>query len=451
MIAHPVRRPPVRAVLVAALLAAGCYTGSARDVSPDGIRAEAGWLRVQGVPFVHQRRDDDCGAAALAMALRYLEIDATEAQILAEAPPRDGGITAGALRDAARRRGLQAFVIPGSWDDLEAQLGRGRPVVVGLLKPIFGRRAVAHFEVVVGFNRSRRLILSLDPARGLRENSAEDFAREWVPAGRVMLVVFPSAQGTRYDGRLVTDAVTDFDHRETRSHYEALLARVYTWMLGDLDAARARAQAELSRLGIGPVQGLRALDLGAGIGLHASALADLGYQVTALDSSEQLLGELARARPDVATVHGDITAARKLVAGPFALIVCMGDTLPHLASPKAVWAAMTAARALLTAAGRVVLSFRDYTRARAGADRCFLVRADADRILTCCLTYEQNRVEVTDILHERVGGAWQMRAGAYHKLRISIPWLTGELAAAGLTVTHSDENAGWLTVVAARA
>ena len=76
------------------------------------------------------------------------------------------------------------------------------------------------------------------------------------------------------------------------------------------------------------------------------------------------------------------------------------------------------------------------------------MRADADRILTCCLGYEQNRVEVTDILHERVGGVWQMRVGVYYKLRLSIPWLTGELAAAGLAVTNSDETAGWLTVVA---
>jgi hypothetical protein len=100
-------------------------------------------------------------------------------------------VAVGALRDFARRRGLQAFVVPGTWRDLEEQLGRGRPVMVGLLKPLWGGRAVAHFEVVVGFNRARRLVLTLDPARGLRENSAEGFAREWAPAGRVMLVVMP--------------------------------------------------------------------------------------------------------------------------------------------------------------------------------------------------------------------------------------------------------------------
>ena len=54
-----------------------------------------------------------------------------------------------------------------------------------------GGRAAAHYEVVVGINRARRLILTFDPARGPRENSFEGFAREWVPTGEVTLIVFP--------------------------------------------------------------------------------------------------------------------------------------------------------------------------------------------------------------------------------------------------------------------
>ena len=63
----------------------------------------------------------------------------------------------------------------GTFDDLFAQVERGRPVVVGLAKPmaLTGGRSLAHYEVVIGLNRSRRLILSLDPAEGLRENTLE--------------------------------------------------------------------------------------------------------------------------------------------------------------------------------------------------------------------------------------------------------------------------------------
>lgn len=180
------------AVLIAvSVLTIGCYTGSARDLSPHDIGADPGWVLVKGVPFVAQRSDDDCGAAALAMILSYHGRRTSRAAVLAEAPARDGGVTAGALRDVARRRGLAAFVVAGTWRDLEQQLGHRRPVMVGLVKPMWGGRALAHYEVVVGFNRARHLVASLDPARGWRENSAEGFAREWAPAGRVMLVVIP--------------------------------------------------------------------------------------------------------------------------------------------------------------------------------------------------------------------------------------------------------------------
>ena len=105
----------------------------------------------------------------------------------------------GALRDVARARGLDAYVVSGTLDDLFAQVGSGRPVVVGLAKPmaLTGGRSLAHYEVVVGLNRSRRLILSLDPANGLRENTFEGFAREWAPTRQVTIVFVPRARAWR--------------------------------------------------------------------------------------------------------------------------------------------------------------------------------------------------------------------------------------------------------------
>jgi hypothetical protein len=45
--------------------------------------------------------------------------------------------------------------------------------------------------VVVGIDRADKKIVTLDPSRGLRENSLEGFAKEWVPTGRVTVIVFP--------------------------------------------------------------------------------------------------------------------------------------------------------------------------------------------------------------------------------------------------------------------
>jgi ABC-type bacteriocin/lantibiotic exporter with double-glycine peptidase domain len=168
-----------------------CYTGSARQVSPAAIAADPDWQLVRDVPFVAQQRADDCGAAALAMVLAYWQVPEDLHDIARAAPPVDGGIRAGALRDLARSKGLQAFLVSGTFADVVDQIGRGRPLLVGLAKPMTGGRAAAHYEVLVGVNRPRRRVLALDPARGLREDSAEGFAREWVPTRQMALIVFP--------------------------------------------------------------------------------------------------------------------------------------------------------------------------------------------------------------------------------------------------------------------
>jgi hypothetical protein len=63
-------------------------------------------------------------------------------------------------------------------------------VLVGVAKP-FRNKDMAHYEVVVGFHHAKRLVLTLDPAAGWRENTLEGFAREWVPTNQVTLVAFP--------------------------------------------------------------------------------------------------------------------------------------------------------------------------------------------------------------------------------------------------------------------
>jgi ATP-binding cassette, subfamily C, bacteriocin exporter len=185
----------VRAALLIALCAAGpaCYTGSARTVSAGRVAEVArdpSWRLARGVPFVGQRSDSDCGRAALAMVLAHHGMADTP---LDAGEVAQGNVRAGTLRDVARAHGLQAFVVSGTLADLDTQLGRGRPVLVGLAKPmaLSGGRALAHYEVVVGISRQQRKILSLDPAVGVREYSLEGFAREWVPTKQLAIVFLP--------------------------------------------------------------------------------------------------------------------------------------------------------------------------------------------------------------------------------------------------------------------
>jgi ABC-type bacteriocin/lantibiotic exporter with double-glycine peptidase domain len=190
------RLRPIAGVLLALapIVTVGCYTGSARSVSPREIAAESGWIAVRDVPLVRQQAQMDCGAAALAMVLSYWSLPTRVDQITAVYPTTaERGIKAGQLRDFARAKGLQAFVIDGQLRDLSTELGRGHPVLVGVGKP-YGDKRLAHYEVVIGIHPDRRRILSLDPADGWRENSYEGFAREWVNAQQVTLVIFPQGR-----------------------------------------------------------------------------------------------------------------------------------------------------------------------------------------------------------------------------------------------------------------
>lgn len=218
-----------------------------------------------------------------------------------------------------------------------------------------------------------------------------------------------------------------------RDHYEGLLAEVYTWSIGDFDEAVERETARLHRAGVTPSRGGTALDLGAGSGVSAIALARLGYRVDAVDLSPTLLAELARRRGDlpVRCIEADLTQLGDAVPFDAEVAVAMGDTLPHLASEDDVREALRAVHERLRPDGRFVASFRDLSAELKGPERVIPVRAEADRILTCFLEPRADRVTVTDILHERVAGTWRMRASTYQKLRLTPRWLEGALREAG--------------------
>jgi len=180
--------------LLGCVMAGGCYHGSARTATPaDLAPQDDSWSMVEGVPPVRQIAREDCGAAALAMVLGYWGLPVTREDVsAANAPTPEQGIRAAALRDFARRQGLQAFIIEGEIADLDRELTRHRPVLVGVMKR-YGRRVYPHYEVVVGMSRRQQRVLTLDPAHGLRVNSREGFTAEWTAAGRLTLIVLPRA------------------------------------------------------------------------------------------------------------------------------------------------------------------------------------------------------------------------------------------------------------------
>jgi SAM-dependent methyltransferase len=237
-----------------------------------------------------------------------------------------------------------------------------------------------------------------------------------------------------------------------QNHYEHLLARIYWWMLGGEGPALERSRAELRELGFEPVcRAAEALDLGAGPGPQSIPLAELGYRVTAVDTSVALLDELTRIRPDVSAYPLDLRNLPPELERPYDAIVCMGDTITHLDSTASVDRVLRTGARLLAPGGRFVLTFRDYVSSvRASSDRFILVRGDEDRLLTCCLEYQPERVRVTDILHERRDGTWKMFASSYDKLRLSPWWVAERLSKHGLSVERDTGPRGMTRIVARR-
>lgn len=178
--------------------ASGCasYKGASRDVTTATLAEQPGWVRLDHVKLVRQKGIKDCGSAALSMVLGYLdpggpgalERAAIDAK-LREEPGK--GLAAGQLRDYAKAHGFDAFVIQGAYDDLVHEVDAGRPVIVGVHKPLSSGETLSHYEVFVGYQPEQRHVLTLDPARGLREFPLDGFMSEWQAAGQVAIVVMP--------------------------------------------------------------------------------------------------------------------------------------------------------------------------------------------------------------------------------------------------------------------
>ena len=239
----------------------------------------------------------------------------------------------------------------------------------------------------------------------------------------------------------------------SETHYKTHLGPIYSWMLGDLDAAFGRAAAEIDGLPLPDAPRGVAVDLGAGLGLHTLPLAKRGFRVVAIDNCRKLLDEL-RARSGslpVAMHHADLLEFRAFLTGEPQVIVCMGDTLTHLPALAAVESLLSAVAESLARGGVFAATFRDYaTRTLEGEQRFIPVRADDARIMTCFLEYQDHQVIVHDLVHEKENGRWRQSISSYPKLRLAPDWAATRLADLGFSVKRDSTQNGMARIVATK-
>ena len=152
-------------------------------------------------------------------------------------------------------------------------------------------------------------------------------------------------------------------------HYRRLLAQHYVWMFGiPFEQKVAEQKALLDRVVLLPsaLCGGLAIDLGSGPGFQAIALAELGFTpVIAVDTSKELLAELRDRRGShaIEISEADVTSLASMGGnGDVSVIVCMGDTLPHLPSKTAVRELFRVVYEKLATGGVFVLTFRDLSK-----------------------------------------------------------------------------------------
>lgn len=152
-------------------------------------------MMVPRFPLVLQTEDDDCGAAALAAVLRFWGYQATPQSIEAALGSTGHRLRAGDMEAYARSVGLRSYVFFGTMKDVVHELGQGRPVIVGLGKTIEAKKAISHYEVVVGYEPKKKQLLLLDPGRGWQVDSLDGFAKEWALSRGVTMVAFLPESG----------------------------------------------------------------------------------------------------------------------------------------------------------------------------------------------------------------------------------------------------------------
>lgn len=237
---------------------------------------------------------------------------------------------------------------------------------------------------------------------------------------------------------------------KVKEHYDRHLGNVYSWIAGDFMLKKHEQQAYFLERDVIPNTSGNALDLGSGHGIQSVSLANIGFNVKAVDFTLQLLSELKANSLglSVEAICGDIRDVLKYKDFQPEVIVCAGDTINHLSDKAEIDHFIFDCARTLTNKGKLMLSFRDYTQALTGDDRFILVKGDENTIFTCCLDYSDTHVCVTDVIYSKIELGWQQAVSSYFKVRIIPQAIIETIEKAGLRILYNEIVSRMVTVIA---
>jgi predicted double-glycine peptidase len=170
-----------------------CLCGRLLPAGTSGV-----WL---DVPFVQQEKNG-CGAASMAMVMRYWlqqqgrAPDQADPGLIQHAlySRQAHGIYASDMERYLQGQGFRTFAFHGEWQSLKQHLEKGRPLIVAL-KPGAGNTPL-HYVVVTGLDWDRELVMVNDPAaRKLLKEEKSKFEAEWKATANWTLLAVPQQGG----------------------------------------------------------------------------------------------------------------------------------------------------------------------------------------------------------------------------------------------------------------
>ena len=227
-----------------------------------------------------------------------------------------------------------------------------------------------------------------------------------------------------------------------KEHYDNHLAHFYSWMIGDFNKGKDSFKDFCINHDIKPNKTGFAIDLGAGNGIQSIALGEIGYKVIAVDFNDKLLTEL-KAKTNGLPVElrkDDIRNVKTFSNSLVDLVICCGDTISHLDTFEQLDKLMQDCFNLLDDNGHLILTFRDYSFALTDIQRFIPVKSDENRILTCVIDYSDDKITVTDLLHEKINGTWIQKISSYDKLRIRTDYIIDKAEKIGFSIIENENK-----------
>jgi SAM-dependent methyltransferase len=185
----------------------------------------------------------------------------------------------------------------------------------------------------------------------------------------------------------------------------------------------------------GRVEARRVVDVACGTGRHAGMFASWGIDVVGLDASQEMIAAARRENPGPTFEVADFLSAPRAAPGPFDVVVCIGNSLPHLTSAAEVGQALAGFASMLRPGGALVVQDRNVDRMYAKGETLLGPSArtvgGAEYVFVRLYDLEADRMRLTIVTLVREAGAWRAAADSTALIPLFADKLVPMVTAAG--------------------